>query len=187
MSKKTNCYNCGKEIQSDFISCPYCRADLTHTNPSISTEEIESEAEEYYEEDEDITENSTLSEETSFEEEEYYEEEEYFEENDFIEDSTTEDETDNETIEDNNQEEYFEGDDYNFTEEFNPINITSQESAKVNESQVKPYDANADHYYDDVLPELLDDIRTNKVENILMVVGCILGLFFVMWYLIYFL
>lgn len=50
-----------------------------------------------------------------------------------------------------------------------------------------PYDANHDHYYDDVLPEVLDDIRSHTAENVLKAIGCIAALLLIIWYLIYFL
>ena len=193
MAKKIQCRNCGKEIQSDFLSCPYCRMDLEETFEVDTDDEPasleEEDIEEYYEEDDYSTEENTqeadYEEEDELGEEEY--EEEYFEDDEYFKDD---EDNEAETIEENspakeNKEQK------NSDNEFQPIKATfvSPKKTKVNmkEDKQKPYNANADHYYDDVLPQVLDDINNNTLEFVAKVVGIVILLIFVMWYLIYFL
>jgi len=49
----------------------------------------------------------------------------------------------------------------------------------------KPYNPNRDHYYDDVLPELIKENTAIAKENILKAIGIIIGIFFIIVYLIF--
>lgn len=79
---------------------------------------------------------------------------------------------------------------------FVPIDITknirADQSAERKESPTQkgskePYQANHDGYYDDVLPEILDDIRSHTAENVLKAISAVGALLLIIWYLIYFL
>lgn len=190
MAKKIRCKNCGKEIQSDFLSCPYCRMDLDTTADEIDNKEetdIEGsedysdsdESEEYYEED-DYTESDSENEDDEEEEEDVEEEEEEYYEEDDYEDAVNDAEED---VEENQQEEYE-------TKDFQPIKakfIDKKTKKSTKQTEIVSYEANEDHYYDDILPEVLDDINNNTLETVAKIVGMLILLVFVMWYLIYFL
>ena len=52
---------------------------------------------------------------------------------------------------------------------------------------VSTYDPNHDHYYDDVLPDLLNEIEKSPIELILKIVGAVIFLIAVILYCVYFL
>lgn len=71
------------------------------------------------------------------------------------------------------------------------IHLSSEESdAKENTSskeQQKPYEANADHYWDDIRPEIEDVIKENKLDIIIKIVGSGVLVILLIIYLIFFL
>lgn len=168
------------------------------TDENDGSDEIENDddSEEYYEEDEyediESDEQDNSLDDTSEEEdkeEEYYEEDEY-EEEEYTEPSQNTDKINplptSQKKNISNQQP--------LQDEFEPIKVSklikaTRKQKKPEQQQLKeePYQANADHYYDDILPEILDDIQTNKLETIAKIIGGIILLCFVMWYLIYFL
>lgn len=221
MANKIICKNCGKSIQEDFLSCPYCQTFLNTptvtSNMKVDSNLTDDNLEEYYEEDD-------------------YEDDDYEDDEDEIEEILNSNLRLEEKEELEEPEKYYEEDDYqkeqeqkleeiakisfepqsvsqptpqpipqpvpsfkplaepkNDYKEFTPINIDTETGnqtiafAASAPATNLPYEANADHYYDDVLPEVIDDLRSNLLENILKGVGCIVLLLFVMWYLIYFL
>lgn len=197
MAKTIACKNCGKKIQSDFLSCPYCRMDLDNdtsyedadNNLEDNPDENEEETEEYYEEDD--YEEIELDEEPDGSLYEEEEEEDYYEEDDYEESMQREEEIQKEhkPITKTNRSNQPQS---SKTDEFQPIKVTkllknNQQKPKKKMEKEEPYYANSDHYYDDILPEILDDIQSNKLETIAKIVGGIILVCFVMWYLIYFL
>lgn len=66
------------------------------------------------------------------------------------------------------------------TEDSKPIKIPKKIES------VSTYDPNHDHYYDDVLPDLLNEIEKSPVETILKIVGAVVFLIAIILYCVYF-
>jgi len=63
--------------------------------------------------------------------------------------------------------------------------VTKTKPTSLPQKKQKPYDTNHDHYYDDVLPELIKESTSIAKENILKAIGIIIGIIFIIVYLIF--
>lgn len=201
MATTIKCPNCRKQIQEDFRICPYCMMEL---DPMFDQKiaETDEDTEEYFEDD-DIFEDDEDEKETPYNDdyETYYEdgdEDEIIVTNPNLSPEKKETEIVSEEKKKKARKLSLDSPQENnasaSSKTFVPIDIKKgikKPQIKIKkepkeEKTLQPYEANHDHYYDDVLPEILDDIRSHTPETILKIIGCVVALLLIIWYLIYF-
>ncbi len=190
------CPVCNKKVEPDWNTCPFCSSPLNEENTDEEVDEMdEDEDSEEDSDEEDIDEEDDIEDEDDVDDEDEDVDDEYDDEAIDDEDDEDIDDEDDEDVDDEYDEEADDEEDEDIDKEDEPdekpvkkgrSSLVPKKKIVAAKEQNSTYNPNEDHYYDDVVPEIIDELKSHTLENVLKAVGCLAVLILTIAYLIYF-
>jgi len=183
MSNAIECPSCGELVSSNTKFCPECGFKLNITHTLQKKQKVTLKNDDYEDDDEELYDDDELYDDEDDEESLYEDDGEGFYEDD--EDDESYDEDDDESYDED--DELYEDEVDDEGEEIpvaapqkrtptTPVKrvtsapmTTSKRRPEIKKTPAEDYNPNHDHYYDDVLPEVLNEINRFPTETLLKI------------------